>query len=199
MNRLPSKIASPALTGNQLPGNQLASNQLTRRTALKLLAGSVAGVALPSTALLAAQPIHRCDASFAVASLTVEIVTGESTPEDTVLLSTIANSPVSLQRFMPGTLAFGDRTLDLNRVLLSGELKLVPGAVQSVLLPAVPRQPDSALREYLLVDSAVEMLGAIPGATHDTRAQIITLHAMVDAEGTAAVYLPSSADTVEMG
>ena len=211
------KNASNYLSELQSPRLQLQAHQPTRRTALKLMVGSGAGVAMPFAATAATQSsprpsprlLHQSDVGHFMAKLQVEIITGTSTPEDTVLLSTTADHPVLLKRFMPGTLVVGDRTLDLNQALVSDALEVAPGTEKSVLLPSFltswRHQSDRALQEYLVVDSAVEVLSdaynagddAVPDEASASTAvmastQIITLHALVDADGTAILYVPST-------
>ena len=174
------------------PPEQLP-DKLNRRTALKLLAGGAAGVVLPSAAAMSAPlcPAQSPQLSKGLSKeqLKIEVFTGQSTPEDTVLLSSTADHTVMLRQFMPGLLATGNRTLDLNQALLSGALSINAGAVRSVSLPLMRRQPDFTLREYLSVEAAVESVGA--------GAQIITLNALVDANGLAVVYIPQSEDAIE--
>jgi hypothetical protein len=200
-----------------LPGFSLPGHGMTRRAALKLLAGSVAGVVLPSATAVAAQSSRRLasqsDVGHSMAKLQIEIVTGQSAPEDTVLVSTTADHPLSLKRFRPGVLAVEDRLLDLNQALVSGALTVEPGTEKSVLLPSLLASPhlqsDIALQEYLVIDSAVQVLQAVTDAGSSTESgeavasaegiastQIISLQALVDTDGTAILYVPSAADEV---
>jgi len=189
---------------------QLPPNKINRRTALKLLSSGAAGVVLPSAVAFAGHsaagaggPSVSAFTTEALSSqlsrkpLKIEIITGKSAPEDTVLLSSSGDHPLILRQFRPALLAIGDRTIDLNQFLSSAApapgitpvLALDAGATQSVLLPVKQRPADPAMREYLSVDAAVETIGE--------GTESITLNALVDADGLAVVYLPQAEDAIK--
>lgn len=169
-----------------------AHSKLNRRAALKLMAGGAATVVLPATAAIAGQ---SADAGFTgsplspaplSASMTIEIFTGSATPEDTVLLSSTSSYPLMLRQFAPGLVALGGRAVDLNQILTKDGLMIRVGAMHAAALPM--RQPKSALGEYLVVDAAEqEAVQKIGDGT-----AVITVHAVVDANGTAVVYIPQT-------
>lgn len=189
------EYAMTQLSPNLTPGQQ------KRRTALKLLSAGAAGVLLPSTAAFAGHSADRANNplasvlstqahshQFSGAPLTVEVFTGSSMPEDTVLLSSTDARPVTLRQFMPGLLAIDGQTLDLNQALVSGALTISAGTVRSVSLPAMQARSDPAMREYLFAESAAQGIGE--------GTKIITLHALVDGDGLAVLYIPQVGNAI---
>lgn len=164
---------------------------ITRRAALKYIAGG-AGTLLPVSTVLAGADCSQSGLSQAATRsvnntqtpLKIEIVTGKSIPEDTVLLSSSVSHSLMIHQFLPGMLAFDDRLLDLNQLFNAGPITIQPNIEYSASLHEWQLLADPNMREYLHADTAAQSIG--------TGTRLLALDALVDTKGTAVVYISES-------
>lgn len=149
-------------------------DQSKRRT-LKLMSGAgtavvagsavVGGVALSNPAVATAiGPYNRADAASPAAAhsasngLNIQIITGRSTPEDSVIFTNDSNAEIVIREFLPGLVTQNDQMMDLNTLLANGDLVVKPGypvASRSISWEPLSLQASSS---YLWCDTAVSKL-----------------------------------------
>lgn len=148
-----------------------------KRKTLKIMTGTAAAaLAAHSTAINAAEfgSDGMRDSSQTIPhTFAIEIITGKTAPEDTVIFVNKTDKDLLITNFLPGLVTQNNQMLNLKAVLNKGDILLKPG--YPVASKAASWQPLSldATHSYLWCDTAVNMLP-------DSDTGIITLHAVVN-------------------
>jgi len=153
---------------------------LQKRETLKRMgvAGAVAAVATtpvlatlnPATvglsAAVGAPPMQR-----GVSDLSISIIATTSVPgSSTAVFTNMTDEEIVVQHFLPGTIVFGDRRVDLNAVPGAPLLRIAPHGVVSMPVQ-VNRIDTQAMMEYVWADDAVSAISE--------HTEVVTLGAFV--------------------
>ncbi|MBX2826140.1 MAG: hypothetical protein KTR33_15510 [Gammaproteobacteria bacterium] len=148
-------------------------------TGISALAASLAASPAASTPVLTAlnassvedlNPRAVMNASRGVSDLSINIIATTSVPESTAVFTNMTDEELLVQHFLPGTIVFGNRSVDLNGVPASPLLRIAPHGVVSRPVQLVPVDT-GAIMEYVWADDAVS-----PISEHT---DVITLGAFV--------------------
>lgn len=139
-----------------------------RRTTLKLMALGGATAATASLPAWAAAPLrgaadaHPAGSAEGSPDLVIQVIDCDSFAFDTLMLSNTTDAPMRITQFLPATLIYGDKHLDLNaltgRSNSSDVLELPAGHSRSWQADAWRREPEAGLVEYVWANDAVEAL-----------------------------------------
>jgi hypothetical protein len=132
----------------------------SKRNTLKLLGGSTAGVAIPTSFAMAETATRPNTASpFPAATkrnpeLLIQLIHSLAVPDDSIVLQNQTNEKLVISRFMPSTVIFDDVQCDLNEAA-GRELTLAPGQVISLRTQMMAVDSDS-IGEYVWANGAVQ-------------------------------------------
>ncbi len=157
-------------------------NQLKRNT-LKIMAASGLAAASPLalSAMLPATDGAPVTKSPQSAHLKIDILAGNSVPDDSIVLRNTTTDVLQISAFHPGVVACKDMVLDLNTLCRNQTLILQPGQVVSTTAAQWQEMAASESHEYLVADDSVTAISA------DT--DLVSLLAVVD--GNSATVMSS--------
>lgn len=156
-----------------------------KRKTLKLISGAGAGLGLASLPLAGSAAALASGASTAGQStspLQIEILAGNTTPGDIVIMRNNMSAAIVIDQFTPGIVVFKDSIIDLNRLVQGHKITIEPQRVLSATVAQWQLLAVPMFKEYLWADdSAIEH----SGDTH-----VIRLDGVLS--GRQAILSPSS-------
>lgn len=157
----------------------------TKRKTLKILSGAGAASMYSLTALAGTTEdiahnnfIRRTDSgatadSIKAGSFTIQIISGKTAIEDTVIFNNQSGADIQITKFLPGMITQNNQMIDLNSLLTNTEITLKNGYPLATKAARWELLALDANHSYLWCDSAVSRL-----PNSDTG--IITLDAVVN-------------------
>ena len=169
-------------------------DQNKRRT-LKLMAGiGTASVGATSASAIAATAVSGSASATSSATdesplandscghLKIQIITGRSVPEDTVIFVNDTSNDILVSEFLPGLVTQNNQMIDLNSLLANGDIIVKPGyPVASKAARWEVLSLDSG-DSYLWCDTAVSTLPNSETGIININAAIVNGRAMLTAE-----------------
>jgi len=105
----------------------------SKRRTLKLISGAAAlGGATLSRVAFADEQLIPASAkqpagNISCSQLQIQIITGNSTPEDTVIFNNSTSEPVAIDHFLPGFVTLGNQMIDMNTLTKDKKIVIQPG------------------------------------------------------------------------
>lgn len=132
----------------------------SKRNTLKLLGGTTAGIAIPTSVVMAESATRPNAASRFPAGakrspeLLIQLIHSTAVPDDSIVLQNKTNDKLVISRFMPGTVIFDDVQCDLNEAAQQ-ELVLEAGQLMSLRTLMTAVDSDSIM-EYVWANGVVD-------------------------------------------
>ena len=160
-------------------------DQNKRRT-LKIMAGvsgSLTAAAFNGSAIAAGAPqTQSMQQNTTCGHLNIEIITGRTAPEDTVILTNDSDTELLISEFLPGLITQNNQMIDLNALLASGAIQVKPGYPVALKTARWELLSLDSGGSYLWCDSAVSLLPGSDTGIIKINAAIVNGRAMLTAE-----------------
>lgn len=145
----------------------------SKRRTLKMISGAGAATMCSFTALASSTGETLDNSALSGDSFSIQIITGKTAIEDTIIFSNHSGADIRITRFLPGMITQNNQMIDLNFLLTNGELTLKHGYPLATKAAKWELLSLSANDSYLWCDCAVSRLP-------DSDTGIITLNAVVN-------------------
>lgn len=145
----------------------------SKRRTLKMISGAGAATMCSFTALASSTGDTIDNSALSGGSFNIQIITGRTAIEDTIILSNHSGADIRISKFLPGMITQNNQMIDLNSLLQNGDLTLKHGYPLATKAARWELLSLNANDSYLWCDCAVSRLP-------DSDTGIITLEAEVN-------------------